>query len=103
MTGIELIAQERQEQIEKHFFSIENDVNDTKDGNELRRAAVFCLLYPITRDRSWYPLTWSDWFVENIQEKEKRLSEDDFRIEMNRIAGALLAADIDFVNYINSL
>lgn len=89
-TGAELIAEERQEQIEKHGFDVEKD-SSYYQKNELKRAAMYCL----TLDNRHYPKNWDSWFMESISRKTLKLSPADFDIEMRKIAGALLAADID--------
>ena len=88
-TGIEQIAEERQEQIEKHKFDIAHDRVYTH--GELSKAAMFCL----TRKEKYYPKHWGTWLMENICDKKLRMTKVEFKIEMNRIAGALLAASID--------
>lgn len=83
-TGIELIAQERKEQIEKHGWNDKNTIG-------LDQAAIFCL----TRKTVDYPLHWNMWFLEKVIAKEKRMTDYDFQIEMLKIAGAFCAAEID--------
>jgi len=79
-TGIELIAQERQEQTTKHGWSQEHD-NTHVDG-ELKYAALFAL------GEEYYlqPYGWHD-FEDSINRKSE--------IEKLIIAGALIAAEID--------
>jgi len=89
-TGIELIAQERKEQIEKHGFDIYNDVQSYSKG-ELKQAAKYCL----TLNRDDYPKGWSVWFINKVIEKQNRLSKEDFEIEMLKIAGSFCSAEID--------
>lgn len=91
-TGIELIEQERKEQIEKHGFLVgANDEYYQK--NELVDAAM----YALTQDRKHYPESWEFWFHDKMVEKERRMSEHEFWIERLKIAGALIAAEIDRV------
>lgn len=80
-TGIELIAQERFEQIEKHGFSVEND--EFYSQNELLKAALFC----INPDVFEWPFYWQEKFRDKILNKsdEERLT----------VAGAFIAAEID--------
>jgi hypothetical protein len=92
-SGIELIAEERQEQIEKHGFDVNRDVQYYSK-NELVKAAMYCL----TLKEQYYPKTWGGWFREKIAKKALRYSPTDFDIEMNKIAAALLAANIDRIN-----
>lgn len=42
MTGIELIAKERQEQIEKHGITVEQDVNINKFAQLIDAAIILC-------------------------------------------------------------
>jgi hypothetical protein len=89
-TGIELIAQERNEQVEKHGFSLEKDAEFYKK-NELPDAAM----YALTLEREHYPATWDFWFHDKMRDKERRLSDQEFWLERLKIAGALIAAEID--------
>lgn len=86
-TGIELIAQERAEQIEKHGWDLSHDA-DYANG-ELRRAAIFCLtLYE--QDWPWHDGGIGTHFYNKIIEKsyEQRLV----------VAGAFCAAELDRLN-----
>jgi hypothetical protein len=83
MTGIEFIAKQRAEQLEKHKFSIEEDLKHNKY-EQLRMGAIFVL----TGDEYYYPPTWEQWFYEKISAKESK-------VERLAIAGALIAAEID--------
>lgn len=89
-TGIELIAQERKEQIEKHGFDVSSD-KDSYNRNELVNAAI----YSLTQDQVWYPDSWEFWFHDKMKAKGARMSEEEFWIERLKIAGALIAAEID--------
>lgn len=89
-TGIELIAQERKEQIEKHGFDVVHDA-EFYQRNELVNAAI----YSLTQDLVWYPDSWKFWFYDKMIDKSIRLSEKEFWIERLKIAGALIAAEID--------
>lgn len=80
-TGMELIAIERQEQIEKHGFTLKSD-SKYKEG-ELIKAALFCINSQVFE----WPFNWGDEFRENI------LNLDD--IEQLIRAGAFIAAEID--------
>ena len=84
MTGIKLIAQERAEQLEKHGWSLERDDHYT-DG-ELKKAA----LYLLTGDEYFWPESWSMEWLDTFNQKTE--------IEQLKIAGALLAAEIDRIN-----
>lgn len=81
MTGIELIAAERQRQITEEGWSAENDAKYTK--NELVLAAV-CYLVP-TWVKTFWP--WRDfkWWKPSPDTSTRNLEK----------AGALIAAEID--------
>lgn len=81
-TGIELIAEERKEQIEKHGFDVTKDsgYND----NELIKAALFA----INPNQFEWPFYWMEEFREKIKNKPND-------VERLKIAGALIAAEID--------
>ena len=87
-TGIELIAIERQEQIEKHGWDLTRD-QDYKNG-ELSDAAVFCL----TLDDKIWP--WND---EGIGTYFKRKIEAKSYQERVIISGAFCAAELDRLSY----
>lgn len=102
-TGVELIAQERDEQINKHGFSIEKDKEFYQE-KELLSAALCCLFQDeslfLDQDTpahpaDYWPGNWDDKFLDNISRKN--------RIEQLQIAGALIAAEIDRLQFINSL
>jgi hypothetical protein len=90
MTGIELIAKERQEQIEKHGHTLEND--DKLVNGELLKFAR----YLISSDGEYFPPInrWHKDFVYQMFLKP--------RIEQLQIAGAFIAAEIDRLQRINS-
>lgn len=86
-TGIELIAEERQEQISKHGRTVLNDVFENK-GRQLVKAAQELLeQLPIN---TGFPPEWDKDVVDKMRSKSyyKRLI----------IAGALIAAEIDRIN-----
>lgn len=86
-TGIELIAQERKEQIEKHKHTVLGDHQYFYDG-QLREAACQIL----TEDAFCIP---DNWPVEQfIKMRGKSYKERLI------IAGALIAAEIDRLNFI---
>jgi hypothetical protein len=87
-TGVELIAEERQEQIEKHGFDVNRDVQ-INDSGELTAAALFVL----TGEDNYYPSSWEEWFRNKLV--SKTASTPNPEIERLKIAGALLAAEID--------
>ena len=90
-SGIDLIAEERREQIEKHGYdekhdSRYNDPNAHHIGSDLRMAAMHAL-WP---EGQFYPPTWGSLFSENLVRKTYK--------ERLIIAGALIAAEIDRLN-----
>ena len=91
-TGIELIAEERQEQIEKHNRTIESDIKNN-GAFQLSKAAA-ALIHPdfrTAKDRfRVMPNEWDDL----ITLKMCRKSYEDRLV----IAGALIAAEIDRIN-----
>lgn len=88
-TGIELITQERTEQIEKHGRTIQEDV-DCNDQSQLPLAAMWLIEGGLANDlRS--PTEWDD----DIWKHMARKGYKDRLI----IAGALIAAEIDRLQY----
>lgn len=88
-TGIELIAKERQEQIEKHGWSLSHDSN--YQSKELQQAAYYCLMLAGYKgykgqNRHW-PDDWSSHFEHKIINKSV--------IEKLMVAGAFLMAEND--------
>ena len=80
-TGIELMAQERKEQTEKHGFDQKHD-SLHKDYSLLDAA-----IYLLTGDAGYFPTTWGyDW---------KKRFDKKAEIDCLVIAGALIAAEID--------
>ncbi len=84
MTGVELIAKERQEQLEKHGWSPEHDLIH-KDG-QLKFAA----LYALGKKADLKKYVGWDWFMDKIDSKTE--------VEKLIRAGALIAAAIDRIN-----
>lgn len=80
-TGIELVAQERKEQIEKHGFDLKHDLE--YKGGQLKMAATYLL--------TGLNLTWPSSWSEKWKEKFSKKSEIDKLI----VAAALVVADID--------
>jgi len=91
-TGIELIAQERKEQIEKHGISVEEDV-EVNVSDELRLAAhtLTSVRSKITVDgdliRPFNPWPWKEYAWVKICKKSYK--------DRLVVAGALIAAEID--------
>jgi hypothetical protein len=88
-TGIELIAEERQEQIEKHNWTKDHDIEVHEDGG-LQIAA----LYAATLNDDYHQPEFSDF--------EEHVSKKDY-LQRQIIAGALLAAEIDRLRLQNLL
>lgn len=95
-SGIELIAQERQEQIEKHGRTIDHDLEANTFHQLSDAAALLCgvpteLLYdeqPIPKD--YAPFNWELATFRKMMDKDY--------IDRLVIAGALIAAEIDRLN-----
>jgi hypothetical protein len=81
MTGMELIAKERAEQIEKHGHTLENDERYTK--GELVQASDFC----VKQDAKLWPHGWGD--------EQKKKIMDKSRVDQLICAGAFLLAEQD--------
>lgn len=83
MNAIQLISEERQSQIDKHGFTIEQDLRYTN--NELVKAALFCIDPKLFE----WPRTWDTMFGKNIAGKP----------ELERIiyAASFLAARADCI------
>jgi hypothetical protein len=88
LSGAELIAQERKEQIEKHGFTTEADSRYYNE-EQLREAAVGVLAY----DSFGVPDNW------NVKQFQYMVSKP--YKERLIIAGALIAAEIDRLQSVN--
>jgi len=84
MSGLELIAQERAEQIEKHGFSIENDVRNNRFSQLIDGAGALLLSNPKMRD---IPTFWD-------KERWRKMKGKSYK-ERLIISAALIAAEID--------
>lgn len=87
-TGIELIAEERQEQIYKHGFSLQADAEFYKN-KELKQAGEYCLMlaeFPgyVGKNLFW-PESWDKHFMFKIHAKAQ--------VDKLIVAGALLMAE----------
>ena len=82
--GIELIAKERDEQIKKHGWTLQHDV-DSHEKGKIVEVVVTALTSTASKD---FPLGWEG-FAEKIIKKSYK--------EKLIIAGALIAAEIDRV------
>jgi len=93
-TGIELIAQERKEQIEKHGRRIERDVAQN-GASQLVSAALHLLgrssVFDFDEEEDFVPNGWDKAIYDKMNQKtyEQRLV----------IAGALIAAEIDRIQH----
>jgi len=83
-TGVELIAKERQEQIEKHGF------DKSHDANNRNCELVFAAMFMLTEDKDYWPKNWDMGWYFKFKEKSYQ--------EKLVIAGALIAAEIDRLN-----
>lgn len=97
-TGIELIAEERQEQITKHGRTIKSDVR-ANNSEELATAAHALLgIYPdaeeADRTIGEFPAGWNNAICKKMANKPYK--------ERLIIAGALIAAEIDRLNAIEN-
>ena len=95
-TGIELIAEERQKQIEKERWTAEHDA-EHKDG-ELANAAAY---YAMTEDTiDFINNEWGNDMHLHIWpfEKESLKLTPENRVRELQKAGALIAAEIDRLN-----
>jgi hypothetical protein len=84
-TGIELITRERTEQIFDHKRSVEDDVIDNSE-RQLSKGATRLILNQKRKPRGWDERGWGHMI--NKPYKERLI-----------IAGALIAAEIDRLNY----
>ncbi len=84
-TGIELITQERQEQIEKHGWTKQHDFQE-HDNGAIDKAFRAVLLSNGRHDLSMFPYGWEK-FAEKVIEKTYK--------EKLVIVAALIAAEID--------
>lgn len=106
-TGIELITEERQEQIKKHNWSADHD--DKHNTGELADAAAICAStvriynkfeyannthFDVLAMKGWnLPLNWNgNVLLDNCKSSYKT------RIHQLKVAGALIAAEIDRIN-----
>lgn len=83
MTGIELITQERKEQLTKHGWTARHD--DSHESEDLLKAAKYAI-EPCEQHFKEMDLGWSH-FASKIDDKTP--------IERLKVAGALIAAEID--------
>ncbi len=95
MTGIELIAQERKERIEKHGRTVEQDVRNNNNRQLIQGATVLTRLnlntWPLNSIKQEKPPGWNPAIWERMCKKPY--------LERLAIAGALVAAEIDMQQY----
>lgn len=93
MNGIELIAKERKEQQEKHGISVKNDAqfNSILQFNGIP-AIPIAVIGIIDDSFQHAPAHWDKAFLDKIKKKPYK--------ERLIIAGALIAAEIDRVQYV---
>lgn len=92
MTGIELIAEERRQQIHKHGRTVEDDA-DQNDNNQLSLGALMLLSidYEEGIDSVSFPDGWDHDICNHMLSKTYK--------ERLIIAGALIAAEIDRISF----
>lgn len=89
MTGIELIAKERQEQIEKHGKTAAYDESHNQDRALVKAAIALLQEHPSIID---FP---ESWLVNTLTHKMRNKSYGERLV----IAGALIAAEIDRITH----
>jgi len=94
MTGIELIAKERKEQLEKHGVSVKNDAqfNSLMQFNGLPPIPI-AVIGILVDSFQHVPAHWDKKMLDKIRKKPYK--------ERLIIAGALLAAEIDRVQFMD--
>ena len=92
MSGIELIAKERKEQIEKHGRTIESDVEINQRG-ELSAAAATLISASGIRFKV-IPIGWDNFLWKKMCDKPYK--------DRLIIAGALIAAEIDRIQFMET-
>jgi hypothetical protein len=88
-TGIELIAEERQEQIEKHGRTIEHDVKHNNCGELIQAIEAL-----VNDNYSGFPQGWDETICKKIFSKAG--------VEKLAMIGAFCAAEIDRVQYLKT-
>lgn len=94
LTGVELIAKERQEQIEKHGYTTYEDHQRYTDDEYEESGILHAVIGILKLDTCEFP---NDWDKERIR---KILCKP--YVERLSIAGALIAAEIDRLNALNN-
>ena len=93
-TGIELIAEERQEQIEKHNWTLQHDKEVHDEGSLIDAACAIAFNDENLPKHIFEAPQWA-WDI-----RERKEKTENGRIERYKIAGALIADAIDLeLNY----
>ena len=95
-TGIELIAEERQRQIEKEGYTPEHDANH--DGGELALAAACYAAFPVNIYTHDHSRVNQQVFNRLIPFDEYEIDSKHSEIRRLTIAGALIVAEIDRIS-----
>ena len=94
-TGIELITEERKEQIEKHGWSLKHDASYAE--GQLEKAAMFCAeqanlkIGLINAETQKWPTGWIKYFEDKIRNKPA--------IQQLVVCGAFYLAEYDRTNH----
>lgn len=84
--GVRLICEERADQLGKHGYTIQHDIAECdKQGANLLRAAMWCINSEFTTPANFWP--WPD--------SLSPMAKGYCRIHQLKVAGALIAAEID--------
>lgn len=89
-TGVELIAEERREQIEVHELTIEHDIKEEPNKTLIEAASYLLQAYIGVDNDDWWPKHWEQEWRDKFDKKTG--------IESLKVAGALIAAEIDRLN-----
>jgi len=89
-TGIELISEERHEQIKKHGRTINTDIAENADG-QLATAAEILIAHEEGSEPKKYPVGWDNGITRKMLSKTYK--------DRLIIAGALIAAEIDRIQH----
>ena len=97
MTGIELIVIEREEQLKKHKYTLKHD-QDHERGELAKAAAVLAVHHTdaiVQDDEQPFETNGDPWGLES---KLCKSNNKDELIHRLKVAGALIAAEIDRIN-----
>jgi hypothetical protein len=108
-TGIELIAEERNRQVEEEGYTLEHD-DEHEDGEIAKAAACYAAPEPIYEKRETAvgtliadPFPWGHWVSgRSVEDRDSFVPHTTYMVKQNKsrlrqltIAGALIAAEID--------